>query len=149
MKTCCITGHPEFEKEKEGLICEALKVEIKRAIEEGYTHFMTGLADGVDIMFAEIIVALQKEFKITLEALLPYPNFYNKSARRRKLISKCVAVGFTNSEYVYGCHLQRNLSMVNLSDRVIAVYDNRPKGRTEHTIHYAKIRKKDLRLIKI
>ena len=80
MKTCAFTGHrpkglgyPESDER-----CTALKEELRSLIirmieEEGVTHFISGMAQGVDMYAAEIVLELkEKHPQITLECAIPY-----------------------------------------------------------------------------
>ena len=80
MKTCAFTGHrpkglgyPESDER-----CTALKEELRSLIirmieEEGVTHFISGMAQGVDMYAAEIVLELKKQYpQITLECAIPY-----------------------------------------------------------------------------
>ena len=75
MKTCAFTGHrpkglgyPESDGR-----CAALKEKLRTLIirmmeEEGVTHFISGMAQGVDMYAAEIVLELKKQYpQITLE----------------------------------------------------------------------------------
>lgn len=60
-KCCCFTGHCENKlKRSEKEILEDLKQAINRAIDDGYTTFITGMAYGVDIWAGELV--LKKRF---------------------------------------------------------------------------------------
>ena len=80
MKTCAFTGHrpkglgyPESDGR-----CTALKEKLRSLIirmmeEEGVTHFISGMAQGVDMYVAEIVLELkEKHPQITLECAIPY-----------------------------------------------------------------------------
>ena len=80
MKTCAFTGHrpkglgyPESAGR-----CAALKEKLRSLIirmmeEEGVTHFISGMAQGVDMYAAEIVLELKKQHpQITLECAIPY-----------------------------------------------------------------------------
>lgn len=57
---CCFTGHrPEKLNSTEEEIKKALLVEINNAIHDGYITFISGMARGVDIWAAELILELQ------------------------------------------------------------------------------------------
>ena len=60
-KTCCVTGHRDIPAEKKGLVEEALRREVAAAIEDGYTRFISGFAEGADLMFAAIVAEAKKE----------------------------------------------------------------------------------------
>ena len=79
MKTCAFTGHrpkglgyPELDER-----CAALKEKLRSLImklmeEEGVTHFISGMAQGVDMYAAEIVLELKKQHpQITLECAIP------------------------------------------------------------------------------
>lgn len=61
---CCFTGHrPEKLKYSEEEIKPLLADVIDRAIADGYTTFITGIAPGTDILAAELV--LEKKNKTT------------------------------------------------------------------------------------
>ena len=80
METCAFTGHrpkglgyPESDGR-----CTALKEKLRSLIvklieEEGVTHFISGMAQGVDMYAAEIVLELKEKYpQITLECAIPY-----------------------------------------------------------------------------
>lgn len=166
-KICCCTGHrPQkfpFEyggKGKEYLTyLNALENKIKTAIAEfGVTHFISGMALGVDLDFAEIVLNLRKTCPITLECAVPCPNQtvkWNKKdiSRYNRILKKADEVTLVSDAYTPDCMLKRNRYMVDKSDLVIAVFNGERTGGTWYTINYAKQQNKkigfiDLNLIK-
>ena len=72
-KTCCVTGHKDIPAEETAHVKAALRREIEKAVNDGFTVFLSGFADGVDQYFAEIILELQnKNPNLKLIAVLPY-----------------------------------------------------------------------------
>ena len=62
MHRVCFTGHrPEKLKQSESVIVKALETAIKEAIADGKNVFISGMACGVDIWAAEIVLRLRKE----------------------------------------------------------------------------------------
>lgn len=60
MHRCCFTGHrPEKLQAPEGVVTAALEKEIRQAIADGFNVFITGMARGVDIWAAEIVLRLR------------------------------------------------------------------------------------------
>ena len=51
-KTCCVTGHRDIPAGQVGQIKKSLEQEVDRAIRDGFTCFISGFADGVDLLFA-------------------------------------------------------------------------------------------------
>jgi uncharacterized phage-like protein YoqJ len=58
---CCFTGHrPEKLSITEDEVKYNLIKAIETAVRDGYTNFITGMARGVDLWAAEIILSYQK-----------------------------------------------------------------------------------------
>ena len=111
---CCFTGHrPEKLNISEEQLCVRLGLEIDRAIEDGFTTFISGMAKGVDICAAELVLKRRV------------------SDDRLKLM-RCIS-----QEFSYSTYQRRNEWMVDHSGRVIAVYTGE-SGGTRNTIAYAK-----------
>lgn len=150
MKTCCVTGHRKIDETKIELVKTALRTEIMSAIEEGYTHFISGFAEGVDLYFAEIVVELKKQYNLTLEVAIPYRNRVNSSNPDfKRLLQCCDSFGVHSETYTPACFMMRNRFMIQSSDRVIAVYDGREKGGTLFTMRYANVMEKEIKVISI
>ena len=138
-KTCCVTGHRDIPLEQVDRIRELLRREIFTAMEEGYTHFISGFARGADLLFADIVAEQKGRYPITLEAAIPYPGRMKTSDQTfQRLIRCCDVVKIHADVYDKGCYMRRNRYMVDQSQRVIAVYDGRPGGGTAATVRYAK-----------
>ena len=120
---CCFTGHrPEKLHRSEKAIRADLEQAIRKAISDGFTVFITGMARGVDLVAGEIVLQLRTEgFPIRLICASPYPGFehsWSNEWQRR-----------------YNSVLS-NADLVNHSARVIAVFNGQPSG-TKNTIDYA------------
>ena len=74
---CCFTGHrPEKLQAPEGVVTAALEKEIRQAIADGFNVFITGMARGVDIWAAEIMLRLQDAGEaVRLICACPYQGF--------------------------------------------------------------------------
>ena len=150
-KTCCVTGHRDVTVGKEQYVEEALRKEVLAAIAAGYTRFISGFADGVDLTFAAIVAAEKKQNScLQLEAALPYRNRINaKSPLFQELLACCDRVYVQSEKSNRQCYHERNRYMVLSSDRVIAVYDGRSTGGTFYTIRFAQANEKEIRIIEI
>ena len=62
-KTCCITGHREIPAGRAAYVERALALEIDRAIEDGFTCFLTGFAEGTDQLFARLVLERARSFR--------------------------------------------------------------------------------------
>ena len=155
-KACCFTGHrPEklpWGTDEGDPRCIQLKDAIQDAVEaayeEGYRHFICGMARGCDFYFAEAVLALRAErTDITLEAAIPCPTqsrAWPEEDRRRwqALVDRCDYETMVQGQYTLDCMHRRNRYMVDHSGLIIAVYDG-AEGGTRRTLEYA-MRKKVL-----
>ena len=46
-KTCCVTDHRDISKEHLDYVEQELRREVQAAIEDGYTRFISGFAEGL------------------------------------------------------------------------------------------------------
>lgn len=137
--TCCVTGHRDISAAKILYVQNNLRQELEQAIHKGYTHFISGFASGVDLIFAETVVDLKNSYPITLEAAIPYPGRLNTpDTTFHRLINECDIVKIHAAQYSKGCYMVRNRYMVDCSTLVIAVHDGRKTGGTAATIRYAR-----------
>lgn len=148
--TCCFTGHrpsklPWGYDERDPR-CLALKRSMCREIEllhrRGYTHFITGMALGCDLYFAQAVLETKEIYPtITLEAAIPFPGQADRwspehQARYRALLEQCSIESVVQNHYDRGCMLRRDRYMVDRSSVVLSVYDDTPGG-TRYTLDYA------------
>ena len=160
-RTCCFTGHrlqklPFRFNEMDPQCLKLKKVlasEIERLItEEDISHFISGMAIGVDMFAAEAVLKLKRKHRgTTLEAAIPCDNQDAKwteplRIRYQKLLEKCDRTTQTEKHYTADCMHKRNRYMVDSSDYVIAVWDGSPSG-TGVTVRYAMEKKRKLTVI--
>ena len=139
--TCCVTGHRDIPVEKVPYVQDKLYQELLQTIQDGCTHFVSGFASGVDLIFAGIVAGLKQKYPITLEAAIPYPG--------QRLLKECDIVKVHTEQYSKSCYMVRNRYMVDCSTLVIAVHDGRKSGGTAATIKYAHRVKRTVREIKL
>ena len=160
--TCCFTGHrpknlPWGYNEK-GIRFLFFKLKlyflIKKLIKQGYTHFISGMALGVDIICAELILKIKSKNKnISLECAIPCKNqtkLWNIFQKKRytKICSQADKITYiTNTTYTNSCMQKRNCYMIDNSNLVVAVYTNK-SGGTAKTLEYAKSKNKKIIIIK-
>jgi len=150
-KTCCVTGHRNISIDCITRVEQALRHEILLAIEDGYTRFISGFAEGADLIFASIVAEEKKHHSnLYLEAAIPYAGrLKTQNQQFHELLRVCNGVKVECEKYVPSCFMQRNRYMVQQSQRVIAAYDGRDHGGTLFTMRYAHILGREVRLIKI
>ena len=152
-RACCITGHRDIPAQQIGYVKDALHHEIDKAIVDGYTYFMSGFGEGVEQLFAEIVIH-KKEYNPILQliAVLPYRKrleTLQKKERTKLLLERCADVIVIREEYIPCVYSHRNRYMVENSDRVIAVYDGREQGGTVNAIRFTHELRKELREIPV
>lgn len=149
-KTCSFTGHrPEklpWGSKEQHPDCISLKLklkeEIEMAIEEGYTHFLCGMARGADLYFAEIVLLIKKQYPhISLGAVIPYEaqaDYYPYGDKKRyaNILAACEFEIVVQRDYSTGCLQRRNRYLVDHATRIIAVYNGKGGG-TLNTLVYA------------
>ena len=148
--TCCVTGHRDIPADKIQYVQMQLRQELLQAIQSGYTHFISGFAAGVDLIFAGIVADLKREYPITLEAAIPYPRRMNTPDEVFQcLLKECDIVKVHTDRYSKSCYMVRNRYMIDCSALVIAVHDGRKSGGTVATIRYANRKGCDLREVRL
>lgn len=142
-KRVCFTGHrPEKIIASEHTIKDKLKEEIIKAIKEGYCVFISGMARGVDLWAAEIVLQLRSNgYAIKLICALPYEGCeknWNDEWQKRyhKVISEADYIKCVSPCYSQNCFQIRNEWMVNHSAKIIAVYNGK-RGGTQNTLVYS------------
>lgn len=152
MKKCAFTGHrPQslpfgFNEDDDHCIAlkRKLRDEIVRLIEEHeVSYFITGMALGVDMYAAEIVLGLKASQypAILLESAIPFeeqPSKWTEEQRDRyyDIASKCDKETLIQKRYSPDCFDRRNRYMVDYADYLIAVWNGKPSG-TGKTVRYA------------
>jgi uncharacterized phage-like protein YoqJ len=150
--TCCFTGHrPQklpwgYDEEWEDCVKLKLKLacEIEAMRKKGVTTFISGMAVGVDMWAAEIVLDLKSAYPqdtIKLIAAIPYEGQANKwSVEYREryfdILAQADQEVIFQEHYTKSCMHERNRFMVDNSAYMIAVF-NGDKGGTANTLHYA------------
>ena len=151
MKTCCCTGHRPrgfpfkygIDTKKHKAYLHALSQKIELAIAEyGITSFISGMALGVDLDFAETVLKLRNKYPISLECALPCPNqtlkwWNTDKLRYESIINSADKINIVSDRYTRECMLKRNRYMVDKSELLIAVFNGIEQGGTWYTISYA------------
>lgn len=148
---CCFTGHrPEKLSWPEKEVIVWLEAEIRKAIDDGFVTFISGMARGVDIWAAEIVLRLRDEGQpIHLICASPFEGFeksWSEDWKQRydEILCRADYVKFVSNGYSRACFQIRNEWMVDRSARVLAVFDGQ-QGGTRNTIQYAHRYRLDVR----
>ena len=124
----CFTGHrPQKLTRPADEVRADLETEISKAISDGYTTFISGMAAGVDLWAARIVLCQrEKNHDLTLIAAVPFPGFLGsrKSEDDAEYDSILAAADFVIDlfpSYRSDAFQKRNEWMVDHSSRVIVV----------------------------
>ena len=143
LRRVCFTGHrPEKLNISEEDVKNRLRVAIRQSVKDGYTTFISGMARGVDMWAAEIVIEERKENEnIKLVCASPYEGFeksWNSIEQQRynNILEKADYIKYVCDHYSRQCFQIRNVWMVDRSAKVIAAY-NGESGGTKNTVRYA------------
>ena len=147
LKRVCFTGHrPAKLHASEAAVKAALATEIKRAYDEGYRTFITGMAQGVDIWAGELVLQLRsKDSSVRLICALPFPGFgdsWSPEWRQRyhAVLTQADLTREISDHYSMATFQKRNEWMVEQADLVIA-YVKYSWGGAAKTLECAKRKK--------
>lgn len=154
---CCFTGHRYIEKSKINDVKKRITSEIMKMADSGVTHFINGAALGFDMLCAECIIDIKRNFpslrdKIHLILYVPCTNHNERWTSMDKFrynIITCYAddiIYVTDSAYTADCMKKRNYRMVDDSACCIAYFTGKRSG-TMQTVNYAK--KNNLTIVNI
>lgn len=149
---CAFTGHrPKsfpWKNNEADLGCvllkEVLAEQIKLLADRGVTDWLSGMAQGVDLWAAEIVLDLkEKNPALRLHCILPcegqeckWPT--SERERYHSILRQADGVIYVNREYHDGCMLERNRYLVEHSSVLLAVYNGTYRSGTGMTVRYAK-----------
>lgn len=159
-KTCCFTGHrPKnlpWKYDESNKNCSKFKIDLKNiikgSIHYGIDTFLVGMAEGFDMIAAEIIISLKPEINhIKLYACIPCKNQeikWNKVQQERyhNILKQCDNIIILQDSYTADCMQNRNKFMIDNSSIVIGCYTGKPSG-THNTLKYAKEKNCKIKLI--
>ena len=160
-KCCCLSGHRPSKLpwgyNENNLEClkfkDIVRRKLKEFVEDGITTFLTGMAEGFDMIATEILIEMKKSYKdIQVIAVIPCFNQEklwsdNQQKRYRYILEECDKTIVISESYSRTCMQERNEYMVNHSSVVFACYDNISSGGTKNTIEYAKLKNREIVLL--
>ena len=116
---------------------------IDNLCEQGYHTFLSGVAEGFDLIAAEEVLRLKKEYPhIRLVAVIPFrgqENRYTEEDKQRynNILAQADETIYISERYFDGCFLRRNDYLLEHSARLLAYYDCIPSGGTAYTVRRA------------
>ena len=150
-QTACITGHrPKslpwgYDEEKQNCLLFKAKAKsmLEDAINYGITTFLTGMAEGFDMIATELLLELKQIYnQIKIVAVIPCLNQEIKwkphqQLRYHTIKAQCDDIIVLSPYYTANCMNIRNKFMVKHSCLCVACWNGLPSG-TGNTIRFAK-----------
>ena len=147
---CCFSGHRSVHYDMDfshmGSVMQAvLKKALHSAIDDGYRVFYGGLAQGFDIIAAEMVVKEKRargDGALRLVSVAPFRGQEMKwgrrwRARHDQVLKASDEIIVLNDSFVRGCYHERNRFLVDNAQLLIGFYSGR-SGGTMHTFEYAR-----------
>lgn len=164
-RTCCFTGHRNRDLPFVGdravlgmrVLVSSLALQIEEAVKDGYDTFISGMAEGVDLICAELVYQrIANGEPLRLVCARPYPRQCDhdyKDPRSKYVCSlitdACVTVDVSAS-YYRGCYAARNRFMVENSSRLIGVIKRKVgHSGTSQTVRLAEKCGLDIHLVEL
>jgi len=159
--SCAFTGHRPsklpwgYDETAEGCVRlkEILAVQIAALVNNGVTDFLSGMAQGIDQICAELVL-LQREKNsvLKLHCILPCMGQdakWSDSTRKRYryIIQRADSRVYVSRAYYEGCMLKRNEFLVEHADYLLAVYDGKRWGGTAATVNFARKQHREIIVI--
>ncbi len=159
-RTCCFSGHrPDklpWGFDEQDPRCTAIKRSLSRELERlyhrGFRHFISGMAMGCDLYFAEAALKLRETYpELTVEGAVPCPTQAERwpepqRRRWRAVLERCDLETVVQQYYNRFCMFRRDRYMVDRSAAILAVYDGM-SGGTQYTLNYAMDKKLEILLL--
>lgn len=150
--TACLTGHRpsklpwrynEFESR-----CKKFREDLRQifigAYDYGIRNFLTGMAEGFDMIGAEVLLSLRDDDGLDIKVYAVVPCKYQEvkwlprnQQRYWDILNRVDDAALLTSDYTPSCMNDRNKYMVDHSSVCIACYDG-SSGGTANTIRFAK-----------
>ena len=160
-RCCAFTGHrPKkfpWGYDEADSRCVALKKalaeQIARLVDEGYTDFLSGMAEGTDAWAALAVLSLKKENSaLKLHSILPcegQADGWSASARELyySILEQADEVVYVSRAYSKNCMLKRNRYLIDHAACLLAVYNGEWRGGTAMTVRYATSKQRKIILI--
>lgn len=158
---CAFTGHRpksfpwKYDETAYGCIQlkNTLATQIAALVDSGVTDFLSGMALGIDLWAAQIVLDLRKKNPLLkLCCALPCKGQEKKwpahaQEQYRSILRQADRTIWVSREYTADCMLNRNRYMVDHTSVLLAVYDATYRSGTGMTVRYAESKGRKIILI--
>ena len=135
------------------LLKEVLTEQIKILAARGVTDFLSGMALGADLWYAQIVLDLRKKNPaLRLHCILPCEGQESKwtasvQEHYRSILAQANEVIYVGQKYSQDCMLKRNRYLVNHASILLAIYNGIYRSGTGMTVRYAQRLKREIIII--
>lgn len=125
------------------LLKETLAAQIRLLADSGVTDWLSGMALGVDLWCAQIVLSLkEKNPALRLHCILPCEGQEVKWPKAEQeqyhsILKRADEVVYVSRDYHPDCMLERNRYMVDRASILLAVYNGTRRSGTGMTVNYA------------
>lgn len=140
-----IASAPGYDlSEIQHVLFERLRCAIKYFYSTGYYTYLTGMADGFDLLAGEAVLSLQKELRdLHLTSIVPFATHGNSGnatyKARYKSVKLCASYYYAIGEKPYKSEfLRRNDVLLAQSSALICYCDGVQGGGTKYTVDKAR-----------
>ncbi|MCR5611937.1 MAG: DUF1273 domain-containing protein [Clostridiales bacterium] len=123
-----------------------LEREVLKAYKQGARYFLSGMADGVDLIAAETVLRLRAVCP-GMELVAVFPFGTGDTARKRAAAKRAEKVVSLHKSYVTGCYQERNRFLTDHSVRMICGFGGDMSSGTGQTMLMARKSGLDLVII--
>ncbi len=145
-KTACLIGKRNIENQQglEVFLYFKIKSTIQKAIDEGYTHFITHMKNGFDRLATQALIEIKKtQPEITIECVISCKSHNIKwndedTSENEHLIKQCDIITMLSKKQTTECILEHDKYMIDKSSLVIMAFNGQEKGEIAQIVNYAK-----------
>lgn len=113
-----------------------LEEEIEKAYGMGYRFFLSGMAEGFDLIAAEAVLSLEGRCP-EIKLVCVFPHKTGLSARKRSIARRAYCEIVLSEGFVPGVYMVRNRFLVEHSQRIICGYGGHERSGTAATMRMA------------
>nr|DAL83741.1 MAG TPA: Protein of unknown function (DUF1273) [Caudoviricetes sp.] len=139
-----IASAPDYDlSEIQHVLFERLRYAIRYFHSGGYNTYLTGMADGFDLLAGEAVLSLQQELRdLRLACIVPFATHGNSGSAtykaRYKSVKLCASYYYAIGEKPYKSEfIRRNDVLLAHSSALICYYDGVQNGGTKYTVSMA------------
>lgn len=135
------------------MLKEVLAAQIEKLANQGATDFLSGMALGVDVWAAEMVLGLKKKTPaLSLRCILPCEGQEDKwpvaeQDRYHFILKQADEVAYVSRAYHPNCMLERNRYLIDHASILLAVYNGTQRSGTGATMRYAQKKGREIFII--